>query len=271
MRIAVCLTLLIALSAAAQPMAPPRHGVYVVAHRGAHRDAPENTLAACRKAIELGADFVEVDVRTTRDGHYVCVHNGSVDAYADGASGRVAEMTLAQVQALDIGSRVGPEWKDERIPTFEAMLDCCKDRIGVYLDLKDAPVADMARLIAARGMERQVMWYAGPAEFDKLRQCCPSCIPAPDPGPLQNLPPLIERFSPEVVTTVWEHHSAAMVVTCHAAGAMVIPDEDFGAVRADLAAGKTPRCWVEAVAWGSDGIQTDAPEELIAFLTAHAE
>src|SRR5690606_24944041 len=61
---------------------PPRHGnVYVVCHRGAHEDRPENTLAAYQRAIDLKADYVEIDLRTTKDGHIVSVHNETIDAY----------------------------------------------------------------------------------------------------------------------------------------------------------------------------------------------
>ena len=73
---------------------PPNNGdVYVVAHRGAHQGIPENSLPAYQKAIDLGADFVEIDVRTTKDGELVSIHNGTVDAYGEGFSGEVAEMT----------------------------------------------------------------------------------------------------------------------------------------------------------------------------------
>ena len=234
---------------------PPRHGVYVVAHRGAHENAPENTLAAYRKAIELGCDFVEIDVRTTKDGRFVSMHNATVDAYCtDGTVGKVRDFTLAQLKALDIGSRIGPQWKDERVPTFEEILDLCQDEIGVYLDLKDADVAPLIERIRARGMERNVIWYAGPAKLREVAAQCPECIPMPDPGPEKRLAKVIEEFKPRVIASVWDQYSASFVEACHKAGAIVIVDES------------DPSCWEQAVAWKSDGIQTDHPEDLIAWL-----
>ena len=87
---------------------PPRHaGIYVVAHRGVHDTIPENTLAAYRRAIELECDFVEIDVRTTKDGHLVSIHDSTIDRYTiRGEKGKVSEMTLAELQAIDIGSRI---------------------------------------------------------------------------------------------------------------------------------------------------------------------
>ncbi|AGM26726.1 glycerophosphoryl diester phosphodiesterase [Mycobacteroides abscessus subsp. bolletii 50594] len=76
---------------------------FVVAHRGASADRPEHTLAAYELALEEGADGVECDVRLTRDGQLVCVHDRRVDRTSDG-TGLVSEMTLSQLRALDFGS-----------------------------------------------------------------------------------------------------------------------------------------------------------------------
>jgi glycerophosphoryl diester phosphodiesterase len=235
---------------------PPRNGgVYVVAHRGAHDGIPENTLAAYRRAIELGADFVEIDVRTTKDGRLVSIHNATVDAYVtDGTAGPVAEMTLEELRALDIGSRVGPEWAEERVPTLEEILELCKDRIGIYLDLKHGDVHQILEVVRQYGMERHVLWYVGPRQFEQLREACPECLPMPDPGPEALLPRMLERLRPRVVAAVWKHFSPSFVEQCHAAGALVIVDESDAT------------CWEDALAWGADGIQTDDPEALAGFL-----
>ncbi|OHU84713.1 glycerophosphodiester phosphodiesterase [Mycobacterium talmoniae] len=82
---------------------------YVVAHRGASVDWPEHTLAAYDLALQEGADGVECDVRLTRDGHLVCVHDRRVDRTSSGA-GLVSEMTLAQLRELDYGG-----WHDSRL------------------------------------------------------------------------------------------------------------------------------------------------------------
>src|SRR5690625_1327821 len=81
---------------------------YVVAHRGASIGWPEHTLAAYDLALQEGADGVECDVRLTRDGHLVCVHDRRVDRTSTGA-GLVSEMTLAQLRQLDYGA-----WHDSR-------------------------------------------------------------------------------------------------------------------------------------------------------------
>jgi glycerophosphoryl diester phosphodiesterase len=76
---------------------------FVVAHRGASADLPEHTLAAYELALVQGADAIECDVRLTRDGHLVCMHDRRVDRTSSG-SGRVSEMTLAKMRSLEFGS-----------------------------------------------------------------------------------------------------------------------------------------------------------------------
>ena len=236
---------------------PPKHGgVYVVAHRGAHRGIPENSLAAYQKAIDLGADFVEIDLRTTKDGQFVSVHNSTIDAYVKGATGRVEDMTLAELRSLDIGIGIDPKWKGTQIPTFSEILDLCKGKIGIYLDLKNGDVSNLVEVVRRHGMERDVLWYASPDELEELGQKCPNCIAMPDPYQEQNLPGLIKRLRPRVIAAVWKHYSKSFVATCHYSGAIVIVDES------------DPSCWEDAIASHSDGIQTDHPEELIAFLKA---
>lgn len=82
---------------------------FVVAHRGASADRPEHTLAAYELALQEGADGVECDVRLTRDGHLVCVHDRRVDRTSTG-TGLVSEMTLAQLKRLDWGAWHG-SWR----------------------------------------------------------------------------------------------------------------------------------------------------------------
>ena len=243
------------LSAANVPLNPPKHGgVYVVAHRGAHETIPENTLPAYQKAIELGVDFVEIDVRTTKDGKFVSIHNEAVDGYAGGAKGQIKDMTLDELRALDVGSRVGPEWKGTKIPTFEEILDLCKGKVGIYLDLKDALIEKLVPLIKERGMEHSIIWYIGGTQVPKLRQECPECVEMPDPGPETALAALLDSVKPRVVASSWRDLSKTFVEKCHAAKAIVIVDD------------KGPETWKPMLEWGVDGIQTDHPADLIKLI-----
>lgn len=113
----------------------PEGAVDVIAHRGASAYAPDNTLAAFRKAMELGADWFELDCHLTRDGALVVMHNGDVDDTTDG-TGPIAGKTLAELKKLDAGSWFDPAFAGERVPTLAEALDLAKDRIGVYVEIK---------------------------------------------------------------------------------------------------------------------------------------
>lgn len=242
------------------PLKPPKHGgVYVIAHRGAHEGIPENTLAAYQKGIDLGVDFVEIDVRTTKDGRFVSIHNATVDGYAAGATGRVRDKTLADLKALDIGARIGPEWAGTRIPTFEEVLDLVDGKCGIYLDLKDAPVPELVKPIQARGMEHDVVWYIMPSNVPELRKACPECIEMPEAGLEKNIPKVIEKYNPRLMAAVWKNVSANYAPACHANGGIVFVDDDG------------PETWQNLIAWGADGIQTDHPAALVTFLESRGE
>ena len=93
----------------------------VIAHRGDVESAPENTLEAFRGVVEKGADGMELDVRLSRDGHVVVMHDRYVNRTTDGR-GPVGTLTLAQLKELDAGSWCAPEFKGARVPTLEEVL-----------------------------------------------------------------------------------------------------------------------------------------------------
>jgi glycerophosphoryl diester phosphodiesterase len=239
------------------PEPPNRGSVYVIAHRGAHQGIPENTLAAYRKAIELGADFVEIDVRTTKDGKCISIHNRTVDAYTvDGTRGKVSDFTLPEIKSLDIGSRVDPKWSSERVPTLDEILKLCKGKIGIFLDLKDASIDEVAHQIKAHGMHRQVVWCISPDQVTAVKRSCAECLPMPDPESEETLPRMLEQTAAKIVAPVWSDFSPTFAAKCHSTGVIVFVDEQ----KSD------PSHWQLLLDWGADGIQTDAPEQLINFL-----
>src|SRR5438874_10964889 len=83
--------------------------VVAISHRGEHLHHPENTMPAYRAAVDAGADFIEVDVRTTADGKLVIMHNDTVDARTNG-TGAVKDMTFEQIRKLDAGNKSGAEF-----------------------------------------------------------------------------------------------------------------------------------------------------------------
>jgi glycerophosphoryl diester phosphodiesterase len=110
--------------------------VLVIAHRGASGHAPENTLSAFKKAVALGATFIETDLQLSRDARFVAIHDATLNRTTNG-QGAVHDMALAELRRLDAGSWFGSEYAGERIPTLEEILAFSKKNdVVFYLELK---------------------------------------------------------------------------------------------------------------------------------------
>lgn len=131
-------------------------GIY--AHRGASAELPENTLAAFRRALELGVEGIELDVHLSRDGAPMVIHDATVDRTTNG-SGAVAEMNRAELQALDAGN-------GERIPTLGEVLDLVGHSLHVDIEIK-ANAAGEAVLREVEG--RDLRWLISSFDWDVLR------------------------------------------------------------------------------------------------------
>lgn len=166
---------------------------YVIAHRGASFHAPENTLSAFRRAMELGADGIETDVQITADGQLVILHNYHVDLTTF-ETGRVVELTLDRLREMDFGIRKGPEFARERIATLDEALDTVRDMKVVNVELKapaDRSIPFVKRVVEsvkAHGMVDNVIISS--FQHDLLRQVKELC-PALRVGVL-TFPPLPE-------------------------------------------------------------------------------
>ena len=153
-------------------------------------------------------------MRTTKDGQFVSIHDATVDGYVvDGTRGRVRDFSLSELRELDIGARVDPRWKGQQVPTLDEILVLCKDKIGIYLDLKDGSIQAVAGQIKGRGMQQQVVWCIDSHQVDTLRSACPDCIPMPFPEREETLLEMLARTMPSIVAPVWRDFSATFAAS----------------------------------------------------------
>jgi glycerophosphoryl diester phosphodiesterase len=108
----------------------------VVAHRGFSGKFPENTLRAVEEALKLPIDCIELDVRRTKDGTLVVIHDETVDRTTNG-SGRVRELTWNEIRKLDAGSWKGEEFAGECIPRVDEALQLVNGKVVVFLEIKE--------------------------------------------------------------------------------------------------------------------------------------
>lgn len=110
----------------------------LVGHRGALAIAPENTLISFQRAVDGGADVIEMDIRLSVDGHVVVMHDATVDRTTDG-TGLVGAMTLAELKRLDAGRWFDPRYAGARVPALAEVLAWARGKIGIMLELKYHP------------------------------------------------------------------------------------------------------------------------------------
>jgi len=153
-------------------LADPSRPCSIVAHRGVWRDAPENSLLAVARAIEAGYTVVEIDVRRTRDGDLVLLHDDRLTR-TTGVSGRPEDMTSAELTALPLLNREGgPDnaLTGQKLPRLADVFALTRDRIFIHLDIKDRSViAEALALSRKMGVDQQVDFWADLQTEDDVR------------------------------------------------------------------------------------------------------
>ena len=135
---AICLIGLLAVAwigASAISRLQWKEEVKIMAHRGASKAAPENSLAAVRLAMEAGSDWVEIDVQENADGEVVVIHDSDFMKLARNKT-KVWDARLSDLQSIDIGGSFGPSFENERVPTLSEVLQLCQGKTGVLIELK---------------------------------------------------------------------------------------------------------------------------------------
>ena len=232
--------------------------VVAISHRGEHLHHPENTIPAFEEAIRAGADFIEVDVRTTADGKLILSHDETVNRCTNG-QGKVSEMTFDQLQALDAGIKVGGEFAGTKMPTFDQALDLARQsKIGVYVDVKNASAADLVSHIDGHRMTDQVVIYCGLDLARRILALNPGLKVMPESGSVDRAKLLIEQLHPKVIAFDARDFTPEVIAAVKKAGVAIYVDR--------LGPADTPEAWQRAIDAGADGIQTDRPAALVAFL-----
>ncbi len=230
-------------------------GVRVVAHRGgALLGPPENTLPAIEKAIEVGADLIEVDIRQTADGHLVLMHDETVNRTTNG-SGRVDQMTLEQIRGLEI-KHDGPELI--RVPTLDEALDAMKGKIDPDLDYKEGDISRLITLVRKKGMIEQSTMYGSWDRCRAIQDLEPRMRIRPTADyPLQ-VPQLARELRPALINMDWHGVTEEAIRLTHTHGCQAFVN---CLERADT------MLYVQlAVSAGADYIQSDRPDLVVRYL-----
>ncbi len=239
-----------------------KNKMVVICHRGDHTHAPENTLAAYQHAIEAGADYVEIDLRTTKDSQLVIMHNITVD-HMTGSKGRVKDFMFDSLRMIKVREPQHPEWGLHLIPTFKEVLMLCKGKINIYLDFKEASVAAAFNEIVKAGMEKNVVVYINGAhqytEWRKIAPQMPLMISLPTAiSTKEKMYQLLDSLQVDILDGNYTEYNTETVIAAKEKNVPVWADIQSP----DESAAK----WEKAVALGLAGLQTDHPRDLIHYL-----
>lgn len=222
-------------------------------HRGVGRYAPENTLPAVQKSLDIGADLVEIDIRTTKDGAFVLVHDSTINRTTT-SKGPVREMPLDAIRKLDAGTKFSKGFAGVKVPTLDEGLKALGQSSWVYLDAKEIVPEKLIEAVGNHNLwERHVVYQS--ADYCKK-------LKALDPR-IRTLPPLKSRgqlkdlagIKPFGVDASWSILTKELIEECHSMGIQVFSDA--------LGFNETVSEYQKAIRMGVDVIQTDQPMRLL--------
>jgi glycerophosphoryl diester phosphodiesterase len=246
------LLLLAAVAATAQETR-----VVAISHRGEHLRHPENTMAAFQAAVDAGADFFELDVRTTSDGKLVLMHDSSVDRCTNG-HGEVASLTFDEIRKLDAGIKMGPEFAGTKVPTYDEALAFARGKIGVYIDAKRISAKDLVDAVERHGLVDRVVVYGGMQLHRDIQKLNPRISVMAEAVNEELAAKIVDELHPKVLAFDARDFRDEVIAVARKAGTGIYVDR--------LGPADTPESWEDAVRRGATGIQTDKPAELVQFL-----
>ncbi len=238
------------------------HMPSIIAHRGGKKWAPENTMAAFKKAIELGADGIELDIHKCKTGELVVIHDADISRTTDGA-GAVPDLTFAELMKASAGARFGSEFTAERIPLLSDVLKLIDGKLVLNIEVKNWPKQypgiddDLVTMLKSYPYPDQIVISSFDHEILKsIHKKAPQYkIAVLDSAIL--LDP--KSYTSKVGATLWNPDF-------HTLRADVVKRAKRSGLKVNVWTVNLPSEWEQAVSMGVDGIITDDTPGLIEFL-----
>ena len=227
----------------------------ISAHRGNASSAPENTLAAFKNALQVGADFIEVDVRTTNDGVLMIMHDANLDRTTNG-KGAFKLYDAAYLKSLSAGKGFTGVFENEKIPTLEETCQLISDwnashqhKTHLYIDAKDVEPQPLVAILKKYGLDENAVYYGSDDFLWRLTSVFQGAklLPA-----LKNKTDIMAKFNklkPYAFDASWLSLTKEMVDEIHRLGVKVFTDL-LGPLDTEIN-------YIKASEMGVDLIQTD--------------
>jgi glycerophosphoryl diester phosphodiesterase len=238
--------------------------VQIAAHRAMHTKYPENSLAAFQHSIESGVDIIETDIRTTKDGKLVLMHDGTIDRTTNG-EGKVKDFTFAELQKFDL-DKDSELTETYKIPLAEDAFNIARGKIMIDLDIKGVYTKDLVELVKKTKVGNQVLFFDSDlAVLDSVLLLDSTLLLMPRAHSLEEVKMIIERFHPPVIHIDPSFFTEEVVKTINNSGAKVWINA-LGFADAKALVGLVDSGYAPLVEGGGNIIQTDSPLILHQYL-----
>jgi glycerophosphoryl diester phosphodiesterase len=235
----------------------PARRVQISLHRGASRYAPENTLPAFEKALRLGADFIEFDVRTSKDGQFFLLHDATLNRTTTG-TGQISATEASVLAGLDAGAWSGRPFAGVKVPSLEEFLTAVRGKVELYCDAKAIPVETLAAILEKHQAVEHTVVYQNAGYLKKLKEINPRIRRLPPLGDPKQLEELAAELKPYAVDVNWRILSPELIRRCHDLEIRVFADS--------LGPNESIAEYQKVIKWGMDLIQTDHPMRVLRAL-----
>jgi len=202
----------------------------ISAHRGNSGLAPENTLATFQKTLDMGVDFIEIDVRTSKDNQLVILHDGTLNRTTNG-TGPIANLTLAEIKQLKANKGWEGQFPDERIPTLEETLQLVEKwnkqkntKTYIYVDCKQVDPKPLLKLMKQYHLDKESVYYGDDDFLEKLKMEDPLSKRMPSLNKADEMEAKIKRLAPYAFDVNWLKMNAQLVKDIHEKNIRVYSD-----------------------------------------------
>ncbi|HEY1056696.1 MAG TPA: glycerophosphodiester phosphodiesterase family protein [Emticicia sp.] len=225
------------------------------AHRGSSIIAPENTLATFKTVLEMGVDYIEIDVRTTKDNQLAILHDGTLNRTTSG-EGPMKNFTLAELKQLSAGKGYPDKFKEERIPTLQETTQLLakwnkthKHQTNLYVDCKDVAPEPLVKELKASNLLKDAVFYGNDDFLLALKKVYPKAKLMPSLNKPEEIEAKVSKLQPYAFDVKWTILNEQLVADIHKYKVKVFSDV--------LGLLDTSPNYRKATAMGVDLIQTD--------------
>lgn len=238
--------------------------VLIAAHRAMHTKYPENSLAAFQNSIDSGVDIIETDIRTTKDGKLILMHDATIDRTTNG-EGRVKDLTFIELLKFDLDKESGDS-ETHKIPLAEDAFNLAHGKIMIDIDIKGVYAKDLVELVHNTKTEKQALFFDSELEvLDSVIILDSTLLLMPRAYSLEEVKMIIERFHPPVIHIDPSFYTEEVVSTIKASGARVWINA-LGFPDAKALIGIVDTGYTTLTDGGANIIQTDYPLILHEYL-----